>query len=71
MVVDKTAGDPVIPMLAHGIAKIVKSLLRGVRRYDPFNIALQIFRGRGRQSGEAEPMGAIRACVAAPDKQPR
>src|SRR5580658_7853437 len=68
MVVDQAVRDPVIALLTHRIAKMFKRLLFGLRRYDAFDIALQIFHGDARRSRAAETMGAIRAY--APDQQP-
>ena len=107
MVGDKTVSYPIIAMFAHGVAKVVKSFLCCLRRYDQIDIAFQIFhpgaphiwgsnrmhfrctrtlkvrvtsalhpptrgasfKAMGRLR-KAEPMEAIRACVAAPDTQP-
>ena len=46
MVVDKAVSDPIIAMLTHGVAKMVKRLLCRLRRHDAFNISLQIFHYR-------------------------
>ena len=43
MIIDKAVSYPIIAMFAHSVAKVVKSLLCGLRRYDQIDIAFQVF----------------------------